>query len=35
VGEEGNALKPLHIEFYNKHMGFVDLSDMMLNMYNI
>jgi hypothetical protein len=35
VGTEGNASKPLGIESYNSSMGFVDMSDMMVNRYGI
>ena len=32
---DGKAVKPLIIEDYNTHMGYVDLSDRMANSYNI
>jgi hypothetical protein len=35
VDEEGNASKPLCTGSYNKSMGFMDLSDMMVNSYCI
>ena len=35
VGESGRAVKPKIVENYNKHMGYVDLSDMMANSYCI
>ena len=35
VDESGRAVKPKIVEDYNKHMGYVDLSDRMANSYNI
>jgi hypothetical protein len=35
VDKEGNASKPLCIEIYNRHMGFVDMSDVVASSYSI
>jgi hypothetical protein len=33
--EHGNALKPAIVQDYNRHMGYVDMSDRMMNSYSI
>jgi hypothetical protein len=33
--ENGNAKKPAIVEYYNRHMGYVDKGDRMANSYTI
>jgi hypothetical protein len=33
--EQGNAVKPLIVEDYNRHMGYVDKGDRMANSYSV